>query len=79
MISTALSWERSHERHSPWIGEYMIRNMILIAIGFLLVIAGLSFLFRLDGLAFLLVLTSVAIALEYFGGDDEDDSGWRPL
>lgn len=57
----------------------MIRNMILIAIGLLLVIAGLSFLFRLDGLAFLLVLTSVAIALEYFGGDDEDDSGWRPL
>lgn len=53
----------------------MIRNMILIAIGLLLVIAGLSFLFRLDGLAFLLVLTSVAIALEYFGGDDEDDSG----
>ena len=57
----------------------MIRNMILIAIGLLLAIAGLSFLFRLDGLAFLLVLTSVAIALDYFGGDDEDDSGWRPL
>lgn len=57
----------------------MIRNMILIAIGLLLTIAGLSFLFRLDGLAFLLLLTAAAIALRLFGGDDEDDSGWRPL
>jgi len=57
----------------------MIRNMILIAIGLLLAIAGLSFLFRLDGLAFLLLLTAAAIALRLFGGDDEDDSGWRPL
>lgn len=57
----------------------MIRNMVLIAIGLLLAIAGLSFLFRLDGLAFLLLLTAVAIALRLFGGDDEDDSGWRPL
>lgn len=57
----------------------MTRNMTLLAIVLLLAIAGLSFLFRLDGLAFLLVLTSVAIALEYFGGDDEDNSGWRPL
>lgn len=57
----------------------MTRNMTLLAIVLLFAIAGLSFLFRLDGLAFLLVLTSVAIALEYFGGDDEDDSGWRPL
>lgn len=57
----------------------MTRNMTLLAIGLLLAIAGISFLFRLDGLAFLLVLASAAIALEYFGGDDEDDSGWRPL
>lgn len=57
----------------------MTRNMTLLVVVLLFVIAGLSFLFRLDGLAFLLVLTSVAIALEYFGGDDEDDSGWRPL
>lgn len=57
----------------------MIRNISLLAIGLLLVIAGLSFLFRLDGLAFLLLLTSAAIALRLFGGDDEDDSGWRPL
>lgn len=57
----------------------MTRNMTLLAIVLLLAIAGLSFHFRLDGLAFLLVLTSVAIALRYFGGDDEDDSGWRPL
>ena len=57
----------------------MTRNMTLLAIVLLLAIAGLSFHFRLDGLAFLLVLTSVAIALRYFGGDDEDDSEWRPL
>ena len=57
----------------------MTRNMTLLVVVLLFVIAGLSFLFRLDGLAFLLVLTSVAIALEYVGGDDEDDSGWRPL
>lgn len=57
----------------------MTRNMTLLAIVLLLAIAGLSFHFRLDGLTFLLVLTSVAIALRYFGGDDEDDSGWRPL
>lgn len=57
----------------------MTRNMTLLAIVLLLAIAGLSFHFRLDGLAFLLVLTSVATALRYFGGDEEDDSGWRPL
>ena len=57
----------------------MTRNMTLLAIVLLLAIAGLSFHFQLDGLAFLLVLTSVAIALRYFGGDDEDVSGWRPL
>ena len=57
----------------------MTRNMTLLAIVLLLAIAGLSFHFRLDGLAFLLVLTSVAIALRCFGGDEEDDSGWRPL
>lgn len=79
MTSTASLLVKSHERHFLWMGEYMIRNISLLAIGLLLVIAGLSFLFCLDGLAFLLLLTSAAIALRLFGGDDEDDSGWRPL
>ncbi len=57
----------------------MTRNIILLAVGLLLALAGMSYLFQLDGLALLLLITSAAIALELFDDGEEDDSGWRPL
>lgn len=57
----------------------MTRNIILLAAGLLLALAGLSYLLQLDGLALLLLITSAAIALKLFDDGGEDDSGWRPL
>ena len=67
------------ERRNPLAGTYMTRNIILLAAGLLLALAGLSYLLQLDGLALLLLITSAAIALELFDDGEEDDSGWRPL
>ena len=67
------------ERRNPLAGTYMTRNIILLAAGLLLALAGLSYLLQLDGLALLLLITSAAIALKLFGDGEEDDSGWRPL
>lgn len=67
------------ERHNPLAGTYMTRNIILLAAGLLLALAGLSYLLQLDGLALLLLITSAAIALKLFDDGEEDDSGWRPL
>lgn len=79
MTSTASLWVRSHERRNPLAGTYMTRNIILLAAGLLLALAGLSYLLQLDGLALLLLITSAAIALKLFDDGEEDDSGWRPL
>ncbi len=57
----------------------MTRNIILLAAGLLLALAGLSYLLQLDGLALLLLITSAAIALKLFDDGEEDDSEWRPL
>ena len=57
----------------------MTRNIILLAAGLLLALAGLSYLLQLDGLALLLLINSAAIALKLFDDGEEDDSGWRPL
>lgn len=57
----------------------MTRNIILLAAGLLLALAGLSYLLQLDGLALLLLITSAAIALKLFDDGEEDDSRWRPL
>lgn len=57
----------------------MTRNIILLAAGLLLALAGLSYLLQLDGLALLLLITSAAIAFKLFDDGEEDDSGWRPL
>lgn len=57
----------------------MTRNIILLAAGLLLALAGLSYLLQLDGLALLLLITSASIALKLFDDGEEDDSGWRPL
>ena len=67
------------ERRNPLAGTYMTRNIILLAAGLLLALAGLSYLLQLDGLALLLLITSAAIALKLFDDEEEDDSGWRPL
>lgn len=67
------------ERRNPLAGTYMTRNIILLAAGLLLALAGLSYLLQLDGLALLLLITSAAIALKLFDAGEEDDSGWRPL
>ena len=53
----------------------MTRNIILLAAGLLLALAGLSYLLQLDGLALLLLITSAAIALKLFDDGEEDDSG----
>ena len=57
----------------------MTRNIILLAAGLLLALAGLSCLLQLEGLALLLLITSAAIALKLFDDGEEDDSGWRSL
>lgn len=67
------------ERRNLLAGTYMTRNIILLAVGLLLALAGMSYLFQLDGLALLLLITSAAIALKLFDDGEEDDSGWRPL
>lgn len=67
------------ERRNPLAGTYMTRNIILLAAGLLLALAGLSYLLQLDGLALLLLITSAAIAFKLFDDGEEDDSGWRPL
>ena len=67
------------ERRNPLAGTYMTRNIILLAAGLLLALAGLSYLLQLDGLALLLLITSAAIALKLFDDGEEDDYGWRPL
>ena len=67
------------ERRNPLAGTYMTRNIILLAAGLLLALAGLSYLLQLDGLALLLLITSAAIALKLFDDGEEDDSEWRPL
>lgn len=67
------------ERRNPLAGTYVTRNIILLAAGLLLALAGLSYLLQLDGLALLLLITSTAIALKLFDDGEEDDSGWRPL
>ena len=67
------------ERRNPLAGTYMTRNIILLAAGLLLALAGLSYLLQLDGLALLLLITSAAIALKLFDDGEEDYSGWRPL
>ncbi len=67
------------ERRNPLAGTYMTRNIILLAAGLLLALAGLSYLLQLDGLALLLLITSAEIALKLFDDGEEDDSGWRPL
>lgn len=67
------------ERRNPLAGTHMTRNIILLAAGLLLALAGLSYLFQLDGLALLLLIASAAIALKLFDDGEEDDSGWRPL
>lgn len=67
------------ERRNPLAGTYMTRNIILLAAGLLLALAGLSYLLQLDGLALLLLITSASIALKLFDDGEEDDSGWRPL
>ena len=67
------------ERRNPLAGTYMTRNIILLAAGLLLALAGFSYLLQLDGLALLLLITSAAIALKLFDDGEEDDSGWRPL
>ena len=67
------------ERRNPLAGTHMTRNIILLAAGLLLALAGLSYLFQLDGLALLLLITSATIALKLFDDGEEDDSGWKPL
>ncbi len=67
------------ERRNPLAGTHMTRNIILLAAGLLLALAGLSYLFQLDGLALLLLIAFAAIALKLFDDGEEDDSGWRPL
>ena len=67
------------ERRNPLAGTHMTRNIILLATGLLLALAGMSYLFQLDGLALLLLITSAVIALKLFDDGEEDDSGWRPL
>ena len=69
----------SRERRNPLACTHMTRNIILLAVGLLLALAGLSYLLQLDGLALLLLITSAAIALKLFDDGEEDDSGWRPL
>ena len=46
------------ERRNLLAGTHMTRNIILLAAGPLLALAGMSYLFQLDGLALLLLITS---------------------